>query len=648
VIRKLLLPFFWGLSLFVVVVLSDSFTDKSLHFFGIAGEREQSISFQYPVEIVQVFVAEGKNVEQGELMLEVKRHELDHDLTVLAQEIGGYELQKQKARQMVDNQLAGLHAKKQVLSADMDYQIHALELKLKMNVDMVNSISVLGPEKVVVTENVELNDLKRKRYFLVQGVQAEIDQLTEQSNAKNHPIDAQLLVLLQRREELLRQNVNLKVSAQFDGRVGSVYFKTGELVSPFQPIISVHSRSPRHIKGYIHENILNDVQVGQVVWVKSIAINQSEKSFKGVVDSLGNRIVEYPDRLKKNPLVPAWGREIRVRLETLDQSLLFGEKVQVFLESPEQNSQWFSIFSEVRASGGSVLSKKMFTKIESSNANIHADKIEASGILWNPKEAHYLLVSDEQYKHQTSIFIMQEMGVVFAKLALDGGDIDDLESISSEGDYIYVLSSLSHSKRDRLKDERKKLMRFRYQGQRVTEQQNIDLYAVLKKLSKQSSGASLALFLKQAIAEHNLDIESHLVLNNALYLGFKSPFVDSDKALIIKVTDVNTLFDGAMPKAEIWRTINLPDPETGEPMQLSDMIQASGQWFFLSVSRGSKKKSVLWHYQPEEGLLKQVQQFSGVQAEGIAYRSDKSLLSVVFDEGNNKSSRYLSIPFSGS
>ncbi len=626
-------------------MLSDSFTDKSLHFFGIAGEREQSISFQYPVEIVQIFSAEGKDVAQGELMLEVKRYDLNNDLTVLAQEIRGYELQKQETDSTIGSQLTGLNAKKQAISADMDYQIHILELRLKINADMMNSISVSKLAKADLADSVELNDLKRKRYFLIQGVQTEIDRLTEQLNTQNRPIDTQLKALLQHQDELRRQNVNLKVSAQFDGRVGSVYFKPGELVSPFQPIITVHSRTPRYIKGYIHENILNDVKVGQAVWVKSIASNQHEKPFKGVVESLGNRIVEYPERLKKNPLVPAWGREIRVRLETLDQPLLFGEKVQVFLENPEHSSQWFSIFGEARASGRNVLKKQMFTEIESSSASINANKIEASGILWNPKEEHYLLVSDEQYKRQTSIFIMEEAGVISAGLALDADDINDLESISCDDDYIYVLSSLSHNKHGRLKRKRKKLMRFRYQSQRVTEQQDIDLYAVLKQLSKQSKKTSLALFLEQAMTEHSLDIESHLVLNNTLYLGFKSPFLGADKTLIIKVTDVNALFGGTAPKAEIWRTINLHDPESGEPMLLSDMIQSDGQWFFLSVSRSPVKKSVLWHYLPEKGRLKMIQQFSGVKAEGIAYRPEKSLLTVVFDEGNNKSSKYLSILF---
>lgn len=106
---------------------------------------------------------------------------------------------------------------------------------------------------------------------------------------------------------------------------------------------------------------------------------------------MGNRIVEYPARLKKNPEVPVWGREVLVRLYTLEHTLLCGEKVQVFLENPEKSGWEFNM-------------------------------------------------------------------------------------------------------------NRKKLMRFKYQNQRVTDQQSIDLYALLKKLKKQTADTQLAAFLDQDLS----------------------------------------------------------------------------------------------------------------------------------------------------
>jgi multidrug resistance efflux pump len=648
--QKLLLPAFWVIALIGAFILSDSLTGKSLHFFGIAGEREQSINFQYPVEVVQFFVVEGKKVAQGDEIAEVKRPQLDSDLISLDQEIRRLQLEKQESIVSINSQLANLKAKKQANLADMDYQIHTLQLRLKINADMLSSISGKSG-KQAITDSAELNDLKRKRHFSVQAIQVEIDHLSEQLKLTKRPVDAHINGLLNRKEELHRQNIVLKVKAKFDGRIGSVNFKAGELVSPYQSIMSVHSGIPRYIKGYIHENIVNDVEVGQTVWVKSIALKNDKNQLSGIVESLGNRIVEYPVRLKKNPLVPAWGREVVIRLNNLNNSLLFGEKVQVLLENTNQDLQGIDVIKSANASVKEPVDRLPVKTISSRNPKISAEKIEASGILWNPKDSHYLLISDEKYKGQAGVFIMED-GMISERLIMQDKDehgIDDLESISFEGDYTYILSSLSHNKKDKLKAKRKKLIRFKYQNKKVTEQQELDLYKILIAIKNaQTTNAKLVHFLTKAIDNHSLDIESHFVKNNNLYLGFKSPFTRHKKTLIVKISNLDAVFGEQIPDAEIWQTITLSDPDTGEPMRLSDMIMVDDQLLLLSGSRSIVKKSVLWRYQLRDKSLKHIQQFPGISAEGISYRPKISMLTVVFDEGKKSYSKYLKIPFASS
>lgn len=648
--KKLLLPTVWLIALISIYILSSSFSDKSLHFFGIAGEREQTIKFQYPVEVVQSFVVAGKEVKQGQNILEVKRHQLSSDMSGLDQEIKKYKLRKQETINTINTKLANLNAKKQAVIADMDYQINILQLRLKMNADMINSISGKNGKKTDI-QSTELKDLKRKRHFSVKAIQAEIDGLSQQLNASKRPIDEHINELHTRKKELQRQSVSLKVKAQFDGRIGSVNFKAGELVSPFQPIMSVHSRIPRYIKGYINENILNDVKVGQKVWVNSISLKKGNNSMIGVVESLGNRIVEYPERLKKHPMVPAWGREVIVRLNNVDNLLLFGEKVQVLLQNPQQGEESGFVISDAKASPESVFdSQSSVQTIKSKDSTIAAGKIEASGIVWNPVAGHYLLISDEKSKNQDNLFIMDEMGVVLTSLSVQEGKqfkIDDLESISIDSDFVYILSSLSHSKKGKLKPKRKKILRFKYQQQRITEQQEINLYEVLTAIKEaQTSDRTLVSFLTQAIENHSMDIESHFVKNNDLYLGFKAPNASNHNTLIIRLHDVQAMFDGKIPQAEIWKNIALLDPETGEPMQLSDMVMAYKQLFLLSVSRSSAQKSVLWRYQPKDKTIEYIKQFSDLKAEGMSYRQEQSMFMVVFDEGKKAAPKYLTFPYS--
>ncbi|BCG63591.1 MAG: hypothetical protein methR_P1319 [Methyloprofundus sp.] len=644
--QKLILPTFWVISLIGMFILSDSFSDKSQHFFGIAGEREQTISFQYPVEVVRVFGRAGAEIEQGAPILEVRRQQLNAELATISQEIRQHELQKQETNNTINSQLAGLSAKKQAIIADMDRQIHTLEFRLQINANMLNSMTENQVNPVVINDNTELADLKKKRRYLIAGVQAEIGHLTEQLHSSSRPIDAQINELYHRQRDLQRQDVSLKVTALFDGRIGNVNFKAGELVPPYQPIISVQSKIPRYVKGYIHENILNDVQIGQAVWVKSIAQHQAVPTIMGVVESLGKRIIEYPDRLKKNPMIPTWGREVVVRLNNLQHSLLFGEKVEVLLEHPPLAT---AVALGISTANAAVNIPAVVLPITTNNSAVKLGTIEASGVVWNSQAGHYLLVSDEQHQGKPGVFIMQDEGVITARLKMRKNlDIDDLESISFDGDYVYILSSSSHSANGNLKSKRKKLVRFQYQDQQVIKQQAVDFYAILKDIRDRQLSVDLMTFLNQAITEQTLDIESHFVENNTLYIGFKAPNIGSDNTLIIKIDNVDALFSGAMPHAEIWQTFKLLNPETGEPMRLSDMIHINDQLILLSTSPSVMKNSVLWRYQLDSGKLTKIRQFHDLQAEGLAYNPEKSLLTVVFDEGSHLTSKYIKLFFPAS
>lgn len=342
--RKCLWPFFWLLALAGLIKLGTAFQSTSDHFFGIVENQEQIIRFQYPVEIIQAPLLPGKVVQQGDPLLTVKRQTLASSQSVLNEQITQVELKKQESERALKSQIENLQAQKKALFADMDYQIHIIELRMKQNNALLNSISA---EQAIPTaesspELLELIDLKRKRLFSAQAIQVEIDHINAQLKLHKRPIDAEISELQENKTELQRQDTELKVAAQFDGQISAVNYKAGELVAAFEPVMSLQSLTPRDIKGYIHESILNDVKIGQTVWLKSFNPDHKTPFLTGVVESLGNRIIEYPERLQVNQSVGAWGREVVIQLNEQHQ-LLFGEKVQVFLNQPNTAFDWINL-----------------------------------------------------------------------------------------------------------------------------------------------------------------------------------------------------------------------------------------------------------------------------------------------------------------
>jgi multidrug resistance efflux pump len=658
-----LLPIAWGLAIAATIGLALSFHGKSEFFYGIVGTREQVISFQYPVEIVQIHAVEGKSVGEGQALLEVRRHDLAVGQETLDERIRRFDLEKKETTNTLGSQVKNLAAKREAALADLDGQIHALERKLRA-LD-----SVLGheqkPELASSADSLELRDLQQKRRFTDQAISAEIGNLKSQLSGASRPIDAQIAELQKTKTETVRQADALRVAALFDGRVSSINFRIGELVPAYQPIASVQGLAPRDVKGYVHENVLNEVKIGQTVWVRSITPEHAGMTLEATVEGLGNRIVEYPLRLRRNQAVTAYGREVVVKLKAETNPLLFGEKVEVAL-APRR--EWPNLLTSAHAKAAATDGNSLraaaakggtpataqdgvesgLQLLNSNSAAVRADLIEASGLWWNAKESHYLVVSDESHGRGPAIFVVDKNMRVEQQLKMlqPTTTIDDLESISSDGDYVYVLSSMSFNKQDKLKAKRKKLLRMRYQGHQVSEQQEIDLHDVLLRLSQDQPSSQLGTFLTAALRDKSLNVESHFVRSGKLYIGFKSPQAPSGATVIAELDSLAALFAGQKVNAQVWAQIALVDPQTQQAARLSDMTWVNDKLVLLSVSGGSPKRSQLWSYAAGDRQAKLLKQLDGVAAEGVAYRPDNATLTVVFDEGYQAPSKYQTWPLS--
>lgn len=287
--------------------------------------------------------------------------------------------------------------------------------------------------------------------------------------------------------------------------------------------------------------------------------------------------------------------------------------------------------------------------LTSANPDLALNKIEASGILWMPHAKQYLLVSDEAYDDEPGLFALNNDGQLTRQVSVPKKiNMDDLESISSDGEHIYILSSLAHNKRDELKTKRKQLLRFEFNNNEVKHAKTIDLYDVLTALHKERPESSVAQFLAPGFKDHSLDIESHFVKNNDLYLGFKSPLNAENATVILKLSNLDKLFDGKVPQAEIWQSLSLPDPISKQPTQLSDLLRIDDTLYLLSGANTVEKNSFLWRYSLTDKNLQLLTTFAGLKAEGITYREDLSQLMIVFDEGKGNPSKYTLLPLTDS
>lgn len=644
----------WLLAVCSVLYLLQYMQTNVTQFFGLAESREQTISFQHAVEIIQIPVVEGEVVEKNAPLLKALRYDLDEQQSIVEDNISELQTRHNQSIKETDSKLKELNSKHDAKVAQITTKINKLISRHGLNQKLIKDISgdsYLNDSVVNSPLLTEIKGLKTTRNHIKQTLSSQIDNLHQQLKSNVHLFNTKIEKLKTRKQEFQRQAEELKVVAEFNGSIGSINFKPGEQVRPFKPIITLHSEYPNFIKGYIHEQVVNNVRMGQPVWLKSMGSPSNNRKNKtnlihGVVESLGSRVVEYPDRLKRSKMISVWGREVVIRL-TDKNNFLLGEKVRILLADPSAKNNEFinilhGIFSKAMAS---AFINNAPQPIFSSLPNLTSNEIEASGVLWDKSNNTYHLISDENNRKRPYILEMNTQGNVISKLPIIGGvKIDDMESISVDSNYFYVLSSLSHNKKGVLKPKRRKMIRLERENNHFISRGEVDLYSVLKKISKNGmADLETSNFLSQAIKNKTLEIESHNIVNNDLYIGFKHPFDKNENSVIIKISGVKALFSGQLPmSAKIWLSLDLSDPESGRATALTDMFIQDKKIFLLSVNNHKNHLvSHFWIFDLDNKKLSLINSYPNKKAEGIAYNKNAQEVIIVFDEGGKAPSQFI-------
>ncbi len=658
--HKKLLVSIWGISIVVIGLLALAFRGESAHFFGITDDREQTILFESPVDIVQIRVVEGEQVRQGQLLMEVQRDSLSSGLVILDEQLTELMTRDRESVATARAQLASLRSQQEAQQANLDSKIQSLQSRYDLNQSFLIQLDGHAPDLDSSNSPIlaEIEGLTRERQHLRASLESKISNLEAQLNAKLRPVDAQVAELEERKSALQHQATKLTIRADFDGRVGSLLFRTGEIVAPFQPILTVHGSSPEYVNGYIHETVINRVKLGQQVWVQSTTSGEDTPFIESTVESLGTRIVEYPARLKKNPLVQAWGREVVVRFSG-SHPLLLGEKVIVLLDKPDSTltqivssvnvlGNVMNVFAGTPVEGSPPLPPRMEPSFIFSHVpHIDPKRIEASGVLWDPESLSFLLISDESLDGQPALYRMDQQGRITNQVKMQGGPkIDDLESISTDGPYLYLLASLSMNKKGTLKSKRRQFSRLERVGPNITYRDSIDLFHVLEQAATNTHHPPTAQFLQDALQSKRIDIEGHMVRNGDLFLGFKAPWNGQGQTVILKIRDLNNLFSGHMPQAKIWGTVTLVDSKTGDPARLSDMLWIDNTLLLIGARNDTQTSvSYVWAYDHTNSALHELAVIPNMKAEGISPTQHKHEFMLVADGGGKTASRYITMNF---
>jgi len=322
---------FWILICTLLLILSLHYRRQSDAIVAQVEPEKVAISFQKPVKIKAIYVMPGQEVKTGELLMELERPDLLYDLDILTNQRSALLQEKMLFLDNINSQIQIAKLESLSKTKEIEQDISLLKARQQQTTDIISSMETIGgADKKRIKEQNNLTDLKiqvleKQKNQIVTVYDQKIRQLEDRKQNEIEIYNLRLERLQKEENQLSEEKTFLKNYAPIDGTIGDVYAQAGELISPYENIISIYEKHPKMIKAYMNETNRHQLEVGDQVLVESSNRNYS---IDGKVTEIGSRIISYPTRLLIDPEMKIWGQEIFIEIPS-DNIFLNGEKVYV-------------------------------------------------------------------------------------------------------------------------------------------------------------------------------------------------------------------------------------------------------------------------------------------------------------------------------
>ncbi|MDR1759171.1 MAG: hypothetical protein LBR60_01445 [Fibrobacter sp.] len=326
--------FAWILAVAAIVTFGYLFRGETIIFAGVAEASETVVSVQTAVEIVKVHVIPGQEVKNGDTLVELSRSDLAVRMNEVARELDIIEGRTHVSSASIDQRVAEVQADLATRKNALVFEINRLKSEYRHNQEITSKLSSLPKAAPADSNNamvMRIRNLEQELRMVEENARSQIRLLQGSKGLQKTSNASEAEALLRELEMLKKEQEELVVTAKEDWVVGAVNVRDGERASSFFPLLTLTKKAPSMIRGYVHETVYNQIQVGANVDV--ISSQAGGHRYQGVVTGMSSRIVEFPIRLRKVPEFMIYGREVIIRIPEKND-LLLGEKVSIS-EVPE-------------------------------------------------------------------------------------------------------------------------------------------------------------------------------------------------------------------------------------------------------------------------------------------------------------------------
>jgi multidrug resistance efflux pump len=302
--------------------------DNSVTFYGFAENKETEISMDNAIEVEKIFVTVGQKVEKGAPLLNVVSATLPVKISDTEYKIEEIQTKYNLWKSDLDWRISQYSIELNEKTSKIQSQIDQINTELNNNKTLSKSIKSINDNNtnkdIINPTTVKLAALKEELEHTKGIINTQINNLKSERFADNNPLLSEIRALEVQLEHYKERKKEEIIIAPSDGLIGNVHCKEGEKISSFGALISFYEESPTLVVGYIHEELILKININDSIDIFSSS--RPDIQNKGIVKTLGSRIVEIPPRLRKIKELKTFGREIIIEIPP-DNPFLQKEKV---------------------------------------------------------------------------------------------------------------------------------------------------------------------------------------------------------------------------------------------------------------------------------------------------------------------------------
>ena len=331
----------FAFSIFLIFQLNNRYGKNTIMFYGFAETKETEINLDHPIEVNRLYVTPGQKVKKGALLAEVTHSSFGLKLNDISHSIEKLKAEESIWKADVRSSISRLQAQKIAKESDINTEIRQLKMELEVNRSLLKDLKSIDVSEggTMNPTATKIEGLEEELRLVVKPLEVQIARMEEALRSGNNPKRVQIRKLNQDKKYYTSEKDKLSIFAPTDGLIGNIYCKEKENISSFNTLISFYEQNPTMVKGYVHENLILEVKVGDTLEV--ISVQHPTHKCQGIVTGLGSRIVEISERLRKNPALKTYGREVLI---SIPSSNSFLQKEKVMLNLLKSNSEPTSFF----------------------------------------------------------------------------------------------------------------------------------------------------------------------------------------------------------------------------------------------------------------------------------------------------------------